>query len=72
MADSRSTARDRDKTEIQSNVVYTLKEVCDILQISPATALRWIKDGKLRPSRIGRGYRFLGAQVLAALGQRSA
>jgi excisionase family DNA binding protein len=57
----------REREAIKPGAVYTLQEACAILQISAATALRWINDGKLNPSRIGRGYRFTGRQILDAL-----
>ncbi len=52
---------------IQPNVVYTLREACQILQVSEATMRRWLKEGKIASARIGRGYRFLGTQLLEAL-----
>jgi len=56
-----------ERAEIKPMAVYTLRDTCDILQISSATAMRWIKEGKLQPARIGRGYRFTGTQILSAL-----
>jgi excisionase family DNA binding protein len=52
---------------IQPGAVYTLAEACNILQVSEATLRRWLKDGRLPSARIGRGYRFLGSQLLDAL-----
>jgi excisionase family DNA binding protein len=57
----------REQIEILPNAVYTLRELCEILHISDATARRWIKDGKIRASRVGRAYRFLGSNLLEAL-----
>jgi excisionase family DNA binding protein len=57
--------------EIRPNAVYTIREVCQILKISDATMRRWVKDGKIRGSRVGRAYRFLGSQLLEALGTPS-
>jgi len=37
--------------------VYTVQEVARILRVSPLTVLRYIKLGKLKARRIGRGYR---------------
>ena len=56
-----------ERQEIKPMAVYTLRHTCDVLQISSATAMRWIKEGKLKPARIGRGYRFTGTQILSAL-----
>jgi excisionase family DNA binding protein len=53
--------------DIRANAVYTIRDVCQILKVSDATLRHWIKDGKIRPSRVGRAYRFLGTQVFAAL-----
>jgi excisionase family DNA binding protein len=53
--------------EIQPNAVYTLRDACQILQVSSATMMRWLKEGKIPSARIGRGYRFLGSQLLEAL-----
>jgi excisionase family DNA binding protein len=52
---------------IKPGAVYTLADACEILQVSPATLLRWIKMGKVPDSRIGRGYRFTGQQLLDLL-----
>ena len=56
-----------DVREPLPNAVYTLRETCQLLRISEATARRWIKDGRLRGRRIGRDYRFLGRDLLDAL-----
>ncbi len=45
----------------------TLQEVCRQLQISRETGYRWIKNGKLRGARIGRGWRFSAASLSSAL-----
>ena len=57
----------RNSIGIQPGAVYTLAEACEILQVSEATLRRWLKDGRLPSARIGRGYRFLGSQLLDAL-----
>lgn len=54
-------------TEILPNAVYTLEEACHLLKIGEATARRWIKAGRLRGRRIGRGYRFLGSDLIFSL-----
>jgi len=56
-----------ERLEIHPNAVYTLAEACEILQVSPATLGRWIKDGKVHTARVGRGHRFLGSQLLGVL-----
>ena len=57
----------REEIEIRPNAVYTLAEVCDILQVSDATMRRWLKTGKIRAARVGRAYRVLGSRLLEAL-----
>jgi len=37
--------------------VYTLKEIEDLLQVTRRTLYNWIKDGKLKAFRVGRGWR---------------
>lgn len=53
--------------EILPNAVYTLEEACKLLKTTDATARRWIKLGILPPRKLGRAYRFLGSDLLAAL-----
>lgn len=55
------------RPEILPNAVYTLEEVCEILQIHDSTARRWIKRGDIPARKIGRGYRFLGSDILSAM-----
>ena len=43
--------------------LYTLKEVIDLLRISPATAYRMVADGRLPHIRIGRQVRIPGVVV---------
>lgn len=52
---------------ISPEAIYTLSEVLEILKVSDATLRRWIKQGKLKAHRIGRDYRFLGRDIMAAL-----
>lgn len=54
-------------TEITPGAVYTLHETCQLLKISPSTARRWMKGGRLRSRKIGRDYRFLGRDLLDCL-----
>lgn len=53
--------------EIVPNAVYTLKDACNLLKIGDSTARSWIRTGLLPARRIGKGYRFLGTDLLAAL-----
>ena len=36
---------------------YTLQEVAEMLKISYMTVFRWVRDGKLKSSKIGRQHR---------------
>ncbi len=36
---------------------YTLHEIAKLLKISYMTVFRWVKNGKLKASRIGKQYR---------------
>ncbi len=51
--------------ELQENRIYTSAQVCELLQISDSTLRRWVKAGKLPYAQIGKGYRFLGRDLLA-------
>lgn len=37
--------------------VYTLKEVEEILSVTQRTLYTWIKDGRLKATKVGRQYR---------------
>lgn len=43
------------KDEIEK--IYTVKEVSEILKVHFQTILGYIKDGKLKAMKIGKGYR---------------
>lgn len=47
-----------DRTEALSNLrLYTLTELEPIIGVSHLTLLRWVKDGKLKATKIGRKWR---------------
>lgn len=50
--------------EIKENVVYTTKEVQNLLKISESTVKRLLKKGILRANKVGGQYRILGKEVL--------
>lgn len=52
---------------LSPGAVYTLQEACRFLRISEATARRWLKQGRLRGRKVGRGYRFLGSDLVRCL-----
>lgn len=37
--------------------VYTLKEIEELLQVTRRTIYNWIKDGKLKAFKVGKGWR---------------
>lgn len=43
-----------EKTAIE---IYTPDEVAEILQVTRRTVYGWIKDGKLKAVKVGRGWR---------------
>ena len=43
-------------TEENSLKVYELKEVCELLKINLRVLRRYIKDGEIKASKIGRKY----------------
>jgi excisionase family DNA binding protein len=49
--------------------IYTLAEACRYLRISQSTARRWIREGRLVGRKIGRDYRFVGADLLSMLAE---
>ena len=47
-----------ERTEALSNLrLYTLTELEPIIGVSHLTLLRWLKDGKLKATKIGRKWR---------------
>ncbi len=47
-----------ERTEALSNLrLYTLTELEPIIGVSHLTLLRWVKDGKLKATKIGRKWR---------------
>ncbi|NCN59111.1 hypothetical protein COW99_03815 [Candidatus Roizmanbacteria bacterium CG22_combo_CG10-13_8_21_14_all_38_20] len=47
--------------------IYSTAQVSYILQLSRITVRRYIKDGKLRGSKIGRGYRVKESDLIKLL-----
>lgn len=45
------------EVENRPNVFYTTKEVADKLETSIFSVIRWISDGKLKASKVGKSYR---------------
>ena len=45
-----------------------IKEACSILNVSQRTLYRWISDGKMSATKVGRGYRFDKSRLLEVAG----
>ena len=56
--------------DIEPNRVYTFDEVLEVLKLSPVTLRKLVRNGDVPASRLGKQYRFLGAELLKALENR--
>ena len=50
-----------------TDVLLSTKQVADRLSVDPKTVLRYLQQGKLRGTRIGRDYRIPESSVIALL-----
>ncbi len=53
--------------DIEPNKVYTFDEVLELLRLSPVTLRKLVRSGDIPASKLGKQYRFLGADLLKAL-----
>ena len=57
-----------------SDRVYTVEQFAELVKLHPKTVLRFIKEGRVRAVKVGRGYRILRSELEAmtgvVLGQR--
>ena len=53
--------------EIETNKVYTTKEVCQILQISEVTTRLYCRTGKIKSTKAGKGWKILGQSIIEYL-----
>ena len=51
--------------------VLTVKEVCELLQISEATVYKMIKEGKIPSFQIGSDWRFLKHRLVRWMAEQS-
>ena len=51
-----------------SEAFYTVEHAAERLKLHPKTVLRFIKDGRLRATRIGKAYRILASDLDALAG----
>ena len=49
--------------------LYTPDQVAQMLQVAPRTILDWIKKGRLRGLRFGRGWRIKASDLAAFVAQ---
>lgn len=56
--------------DIEPNRVYTFDEVLEVLKLSPVTLRKLVRNGDVPASKLGKQYRFLGAELLRALENR--
>ncbi len=54
--------------EIQEKAIYTTGEVAQILKLSTITVGRKIRRGEIPATKIGKGYRMLGNDILEVFG----
>ena len=56
--------------DIEPNKIYTFGEVLEVLKLSPVTLRKLVRSGDVPASKLGKQYRFLGAELLRALKKR--
>lgn len=50
--------------EIETNKVYTTKEVCQILKISEVTARLYCRTNRIKATKAGKGWKILGQSIV--------
>ena len=53
------------------NEILTIKEICDLLQIHPATVYKLIRKGKIPSFRIGSDWRFRRDRIMRWMAEES-
>jgi len=53
--------------DIEPNRVYTFDEILEVLKLSQVTLRKLVRNGDIPASKLGKQYRFLGADLLKAL-----
>ena len=51
-----------------SDKVYTVEQFAELVKLHPKTVLRFIKEGRVRAVKVGRGYRILRSELEAMTG----
>lgn len=55
------------EVENRPNVFYTTKEAADKLETTKFSVIRWIADGKLKASKVGKSYRIPEQEIYKLL-----
>jgi excisionase family DNA binding protein len=53
--------------DIETNRVYTFDEVLEIFKLSPVTLRKLVRSDEIHATKLGRQYRFLGAELMKIL-----
>lgn len=58
---------------IEDDRFYTIADIVDLLQVHEQTVRRWLKQGELRGTMLGRkaGYRIAGGDLRAFIDERT-
>jgi len=59
----RVVSEERAKSKRPVKLLYKVKELCELFQVSKPTIYEWIREGKLKPFRIGSRVFFKGEEV---------
>lgn len=51
--------------------IYTLEEIAQLLQVTRRTIYTWVKDGKLKAFKVGRGWRVTREELDTFLNSRN-
>lgn len=57
----------KERKSIQPTAVYTAQQAYPILGICKTTMARLVKEGKIKPIKLGKSYRFLGEYLIKLL-----
>ena len=66
-----SNERVRLKLDDSDHDVMTMKEICDLLRVHPATIYRLLRNGELPAFRIGSEWRFRTDMILRWMAENS-
>jgi excisionase family DNA binding protein len=61
--DRRSGLDRRSSTPLDEDLIFTTQEACDYLKISRPTFLNYIRGGKIKAQKIGKGWKVFKAEL---------